>query len=156
MHSCEYKCRASSEWQPSIYFAHLAPRLPPPHWPPNVTGKEKKSKSHYFSYWGDSKPYTLPRRYKSQLLPQGSRPKLLHLKSFCLPYSIIYHVGQVRCGIHRTHLEPSVFVKYPFTVDSCYLKDQGTLWNTLKYPYLDILDLQNWGKSKLNNHISQI
>ena len=37
----------SSEWQPSTCFAHQAPRLPPPHWPPNVIGKEKKSKSHF-------------------------------------------------------------------------------------------------------------
>ena len=33
------------------------------------------------------------------------------------------------------------------TVDSCYLEFQGTLWNTSKYPYLDISDLQKWGKN---------
>ena len=32
------------------------------------------------------------------------------------------------------------------TVDSRYLEFQGTLWNTSRYPYLDISDLQNWGK----------
>ena len=42
------------------------------------------------------------------------------------------------------------------TVDSCYLEFQGTLWNTSRYPYLDISDLQNWGKNNSNNHISQI
>ena len=33
------------------------------------------------------------------------------------------------------------------TVDSRYLELQGTLWNTSRYPYLDISDLQNWGKN---------
>ena len=32
------------------------------------------------------------------------------------------------------------------TVKSRYLEFQGTLWNTSRYPYLDISDLQNWGK----------
>ena len=39
------------------------------------------------------------------------------------------------------------------TVDSRYLEFQGTLWNTSRYPYLDISDLQNWGKNNSNNHI---
>ena len=42
------------------------------------------------------------------------------------------------------------------TVDSRYLEFQGTLWNTSRYPYLDISDLQNLGKNKLNNHIQQM
>ena len=33
-----------------------------------------------------------------------------------------------------------------YTVDSHYLEFQGTLLNTSRYPYLDIWDLQNWGK----------
>ena len=33
------------------------------------------------------------------------------------------------------------------TVDSRYLEFQGTLLNTSRYPYLDILDLQNCGKN---------
>ena len=33
------------------------------------------------------------------------------------------------------------------TVDSRYLEFQGTLWNTSRYPYFDISDLQNWGKN---------
>ena len=33
-----------------------------------------------------------------------------------------------------------------YTVDSRYLKLQGTLWNTSRYPYFDISDLRNWGK----------
>ena len=39
------------------------------------------------------------------------------------------------------------------TVDSRYLEFQGTLWNALRYPYLDISDLQNLGKNNLINHI---
>ena len=35
---------------------------------------------------------------------------------------------------------------YVYTVDSRYLEFQGTLWNASRYPYLDISDLQNWGK----------
>ena len=42
------------------------------------------------------------------------------------------------------------------TVDSRYLEFQGTLWNASKNPYLDISELQNWGKNKLNNHIYQM
>ena len=41
------------------------------------------------------------------------------------------------------------------TVDSRYLEVLGNVWNTSRYPYLDISDLQNWGKNKSNNHISQ-
>ena len=39
------------------------------------------------------------------------------------------------------------------TVDSRYLELQGTLWNTSRYPYLDISDLQNWGNNNSINHI---
>ena len=35
-----------------------------------------------------------------------------------------------------------------YTIDSRYLEVQGTLWNTSRYPYLDISDMQNWGKYK--------
>ena len=39
------------------------------------------------------------------------------------------------------------------TVDSRYLEFQGTLWNTSRYPYFHISDLQNWEKSNSINHI---
>ena len=42
------------------------------------------------------------------------------------------------------------------TVDSRYLEVEGTLWNTSRYPYFDISDLQNWGKYQSNNQISQM
>ena len=32
------------------------------------------------------------------------------------------------------------------TVDSRYLEVEGTIWNTSRYPYFDMSDLQNWGK----------
>ena len=32
---------------------------------------------------------------------------------------------------------------FPKYVDSGYLEVQETVWNTLRYPYLDISDLQN-------------
>ena len=44
----------------------------------------------------------------------------------------------------------------PTTVDSCYLEVEGTLWNTSRYPYSDISDVQNWGKYQSNNQISQM
>ena len=37
------------------------------------------------------------------------------------------------------------------TVDSRYLEFQGTLLNTSGYPYLDLSDLQNWGKNNSHN-----
>ena len=39
------------------------------------------------------------------------------------------------------------------TVDSRYLEFQGTVSNTSRYPYLDILELQNWEKNNSINHI---
>ena len=33
-----------------------------------------------------------------------------------------------------------------YTVDSRYLEFQGTLRNTSRYPYLEISELQKWGK----------
>ena len=43
------------------------------------------------------------------------------------------------------------------TIDSRYLEFQGTLWNTSRYPYLDISDFQNRGKSNSNKpHLTNI
>ena len=39
------------------------------------------------------------------------------------------------------------------TVDSRYLEFQGTFWNTSRYPYFDISDLQNRGKTNSITHI---
>ena len=40
----------------------------------------------------------------------------------------------------------NMVIMVEYTIDFRYLKFQVTLWNTSKYPYLDISDLQNWGK----------
>ena len=39
------------------------------------------------------------------------------------------------------------------TVDSRYLEFQWTLWNTSRYPYFDISDLQNYVTTNSINHI---
>ena len=36
------------------------------------------------------------------------------------------------------------------------LEVEGTLWNTSRYPYFDISDVQTSGKYQSNNQISQI
>ena len=41
---------------------------------------------------------------------------------------------------------------YIYTVD-CYLEFEGTLWNTSRYPHIDISDLQNLGKNESNRNI---
>ena len=41
-------------------------------------------------------------------------------------------------GSNLTHLQA--------TVDSRYLEFQGAPWNTSRYPYLEISELQKWGK----------
>ena len=51
--------------------------------------------------------------------------------------------------------ESSVLVSSLNTVDSRYLEVEGTCWNTSRYPYFDISDVQNWGKYQTNNQISQ-
>ena len=47
--------------------------------------------------------------------------------------------------VYTKREEPDLPAK-PYTVDSRYLEFQGTLWNSSRYPYFDISDLQNWGK----------
>ena len=56
----------------------------------------------------------------------------------------------------RMALDEAVLERRQYTVDSRYLEVEGTLWNTSRYPYFDISDLQNWGKYQLNNRISQM
>ena len=52
------------------------------------------------------------------------------------------------------YLQDTIFILTLSAVHSRYL--EGSLRNTSIYLYLDISDLQNWGKNKSNNHISQI
>ena len=49
-----------------------------------------------------------------------------------------------------------VFFPFIYTVDSRYLEVEGTFWNTSRYPYFDISEVQNWGKYQSNNQISQM
>ena len=42
------------------------------------------------------------------------------------------------------------------TVDYRYLEVEGTRWNTSRYPYFDLSDVQNWGKYQTNNQISHM
>ena len=56
-------------------------------------------------------------------------------------------------GIDMTLINNNMFVG---TVDSRYLEVVGTRWNTSRYPYFDISDVQNWGKYQTNNQISQM
>ena len=42
------------------------------------------------------------------------------------------------------------------TVDSRSLEFQGTLWNTSRYPYLDISDLQNLGEKIEQPHLANV
>ena len=52
-------------------------------------------------------------------------------------------VSQLKLCILGENFQQTTFWS---TVDSHYLEIQGTLWNTLRYPYFDIWDLRNWGK----------
>ena len=62
------------------------------------------------------------------------------------------------CFLAALLLRPLVYGKIltllSTTVDSRYLEVEGTLWNTSRYPYFDISDLQNWGKYQSNKQIS--
>ena len=72
-------------------------------------------------------------------------------------FYFIYDVRQNKSRIFftmrsRFDYTSSIYIT-TYTVDSRYLEFQGTLWNTSRYPYLDISNLQNWGKNNSNNHI---
>ena len=45
---------------------------------------------------------------------------------------------------------------FGITVDSRYLEVEWTFWNTSRYPYFDISDVQNRGKYQSNNKFSQM
>ena len=49
-------------------------------------------------------------------------------------------------NIDTSCLKKVPYQKLWYTVDSCYLQIQGTLWNTSRYQYFDISDLRNRGK----------
>ena len=55
-----------------------------------------------------------------------------------------------------TDVEKELCTTYVNTVDSRYLEVEETLWNTSRYPYFDISDVQNWEKYQSNNQILQM
>ena len=55
--------------------------------------------------------------------------------------------AQADLSLRRVHITQGTIV------DSRYLEFQGTLWDTSRYPYLDISYLQNLGKNYPNIHI---
>ena len=48
--------------------------------------------------------------------------------------------------MYESNLQIGRLERWENTVDSRYLEFQGTLWNTSRYPYLEISDLHKWGK----------
>ena len=72
----------------------------------------------------------------------------------CLPSSCCQYVLwlwlflDIFFTIERRHIHYNILKFFTYTVESHFLLVQGTLWNTSKYPYLDISDWQNWGKIK--------
>ena len=49
-------------------------------------------------------------------------------------------------GVHGSEMQTTkkkIYPVRPYTVDSCFLELQETLWNTSRYPYFDTSDLRN-------------
>ena len=70
-----------------------------------------------------------------------------------------YYMDKVIYSFHGFLVNFLIFLFlffFAYTVDSRYLEVEGTLWNTSRYPYFDISDVQNWGKYQMNNQISQM
>ena len=70
--------------------------------------------------------------------------------SYWCTLSIFIVITVLTKGLGRQHWLRA-FLQYSkissrSTVDSRYLEFQGTVWNSSRYPYLNISGLQNWGK----------
>ena len=59
------------------------------------------------------------------------------------------HVNATQSRNFRSRVMHALLSLEISSVDTRYLEFQWTPWNTSRYPYFDISDLQNWGK----NHI---
>ena len=79
---------------------------------------------------------------------------LLQLSLFVTHCLLLTEAGILWCSFDAIYclLKLTPFNIQPILV----ILVQGTTWNSSRYPYLSISDLQNWGKKKLNNHISQM
>ena len=70
---------------------------------------------------------------------------------------ILLHAGYPVISLFAVrYMLTAIFHKKQTTVDSHYLEVKRILWNTSRYQYFDISDLQNWGKYQSNNQISQM
>ena len=66
------------------------------------------------------------------------RQKYINLSARQINYKNLH---MTEGGFNKFYTSPEN--RYKNTVDSRYLEFQGTLWNTSRYPYFDISDLQN-------------
>ena len=60
----------------------------------------------------------------------------------------IHGVSELKICMHNEEKKIILWQAYDKrrTVDFCYLEFKGTIWNTSRYPYLEISELQKWGK----------
>ena len=96
----------------------------------------------YYMYWPFCTQNCQNFCYKMKFFLSKTIPKILWDGSRFLG---LFWKNCLKAEIHTTDLD---------TVDSCYLEVEGTLKNSLRYPYFDISDVQNWGKYQLNSQIS--
>ena len=78
-----------------------------------------------------------------------ARSKLYHLNLHCLHRCLLGSAKPHSCSPRLIIMMLWLIcsrTEILHTVDSRYLEFQMTLWNTSRYPYLDISDLQNWEK----------
>ena len=102
--------------------------------------------------------YNIPNCYNGTGLDRNRTRKMY--KHFficfvlCVCFTLIISSVLIFITLHTTIYWQGYHLFYSFvwsfsyirTVDSRYLKIQGTLWNTSRYPYFDKSDLRNWGK----------
>ena len=70
---------------------------------------------------------------------------------------IIFHIPAQNIDCEYSLEPPRIYLTLmEFTVDSRYIEVQETLWNTSRYPYLNISQFAELRKNESNNHISQV
>ena len=95
-----------------------------------------------------------PSYHRPSLSPRGNWYELFIVQSFSPRKHNVYYCCYCVCFFFIFSGGITTPTEENTTVDSRYLESQGNLWNTARYPYLDISDLQNWGK-KSHNHINK-
>ena len=99
-------------------------------------------------------PFVLMDRfYGIHWLCKRTAKALIRLRECTLIWAF---VPRIWCKDH--FLEYHVIIPcYHFIIQSTLVIEfQGTLWNTSRYPYLEISDLQNWGKIFAQPHLTNI